>query len=85
MVAVILVTIGAILSIKNFNNSFSNYHQQLGIGLYAIVWFQALLGFLRPPRYFCFLFFLFSIINREPIVFCDEIITIIILCSCVCI
>ncbi|EFH55543.1 predicted protein [Arabidopsis lyrata subsp. lyrata] len=50
MVAVILVTIGAIMSIKNFNNSFNNHHQQLGIGLYAIVWFQALLGFLRPPR-----------------------------------
>ncbi|CAA7033466.1 unnamed protein product [Microthlaspi erraticum] len=50
MVAVILVTIGAIMSIKNFNNSFNNHHQRLGIGLYAIVWFQALLGFLRPSR-----------------------------------
>ncbi|XP_010414206.1 PREDICTED: cytochrome b561 domain-containing protein At2g30890-like [Camelina sativa] len=50
MVSVILVTIGAIMSVKNFNNSFSNHHQRLGIGLYVIVWFQALLGFLRPPR-----------------------------------
>ncbi|XP_010510275.1 PREDICTED: cytochrome b561 domain-containing protein At2g30890-like isoform X1 [Camelina sativa] len=50
MVAVILVTIGAIMSVKNFNNSFNNHHQRLGIGLYVIVWFQALLGFLRPPR-----------------------------------
>ncbi|VYS54037.1 unnamed protein product [Arabidopsis thaliana] len=50
MVAVILVTIGAVMSVINFNNSFSNHHQQLGIGLYVIVWFQALLGFLRPPR-----------------------------------
>ncbi|VVB01941.1 unnamed protein product [Arabis nemorensis] len=50
MVAVILLTIGAIMSIKNFNNSFNNPHQRLGIGLYVIVWFQALLGFLRPPR-----------------------------------
>ncbi|KAL1190630.1 Cytochrome domain-containing protein [Cardamine amara subsp. amara] len=50
MVAVILVAIGAIMSIKNFNNSFSNHHQRLGIGLYAIVWFQAVLGFLRPSR-----------------------------------
>ncbi|CAH2059982.1 unnamed protein product [Thlaspi arvense] len=50
IIAVILVTIGAIMSIKNFNNSFNNHHQRLGVGLYAIVWFQALLGFLRPPR-----------------------------------
>ncbi|ESQ51641.1 hypothetical protein EUTSA_v10017123mg [Eutrema salsugineum] len=50
MVALTLVTIGAILSIKNFNNSFNNHHQRLGIGLYALVWVQALLGFLRPPR-----------------------------------
>lgn len=50
MVAVIIVTIGAVMSIKNFNNSFNNHHQRLGVGLYAIVWFQALFGFLRPSR-----------------------------------
>ncbi|CAN8315458.1 unnamed protein product [Cochlearia groenlandica] len=50
IVGVVLVTIGAIMSIRNFNNSFNNQHQRLGVGLYVIVWFQALLGFLRPPR-----------------------------------
>ncbi|KAL0673751.1 hypothetical protein Bca4012_001732 [Brassica carinata] len=50
MVAVIIVTIGAVMSIKNFNNSFNNHHQRLGVGLYAIVWLQALFGFLRPSR-----------------------------------
>lgn len=64
MVAVILVTIGAIMSIKNFNNSFNNHHQRLGIGLYATVWFQALLGFLRPSRY-VLLFWLFYISKKK--------------------
>ncbi|XP_010557147.1 PREDICTED: cytochrome b561 domain-containing protein At2g30890 [Tarenaya hassleriana] len=49
MSALILVTVGAVMSIRNFNNSFDNYHQRIGIGLYIVVWFQALLGFLRPP------------------------------------
>ncbi|XP_010543055.1 PREDICTED: cytochrome b561 domain-containing protein At2g30890-like [Tarenaya hassleriana] len=48
--AVALATVGAIMSIRNFNNSFGNFHQRLGLGLYFVVWFQALLGFFRPPR-----------------------------------
>lgn len=40
------------MSIKNFNNSFNNYHQRIGVGLYGIIWLQALVGFIRPQRYF---------------------------------
>lgn len=39
------------MSIKNFNNSFNNYHQRIGVGLYGIIWLQALVGFIRPQRY----------------------------------
>ncbi|KAI9176541.1 hypothetical protein LWI28_004051 [Acer negundo] len=48
--SVLLSTAGAILSIKNFNNSFSNHHQKIGVALYGIIWLQALIGFLRPHR-----------------------------------
>lgn len=47
---VLLATAGAVMSIKNFNNSFNNYHQRIGVVLYGIVWLQALVGFLRPRR-----------------------------------
>ncbi|MBA0578578.1 hypothetical protein Gorai_020855, partial [Gossypium raimondii] len=36
------------MSIKNFNNSFNNHHQRLGVALYGIIWLQALTGVLRP-------------------------------------
>ncbi|KAJ6399208.1 hypothetical protein OIU77_019873 [Salix suchowensis] len=50
MFSVLLSTAGAVMSIKNFNNSFDNHHQRIGVGLYGIVWLQALIGFLRPRR-----------------------------------
>ncbi|TYG94314.1 hypothetical protein ES288_A11G178800v1 [Gossypium darwinii] len=50
ILSVLLVTIGAIMSIKNFNNSFNNHHQRLGVALYGIIWLQALTGALRSCR-----------------------------------
>ncbi|KAK6284079.1 hypothetical protein POUND7_003031 [Theobroma cacao] len=50
ILAVLLATIGAIMSIKNFENSFNNSHQRLGLALYGAIWMQALIGFFRPPR-----------------------------------
>ncbi|CAL5202053.1 unnamed protein product [Lathyrus oleraceus] len=50
MIAVLLATAGAIMSIKNFNNLFNNNHQRLGAALYAIIWLQVLLGIFRPQR-----------------------------------
>ncbi|XP_044494721.1 cytochrome b561 domain-containing protein At2g30890-like [Mangifera indica] len=48
--AVLVATAGAVLSFRNFNNSFSNHHQKLGVALYGIIWLQALMGFFRPQR-----------------------------------
>ncbi|XP_028199002.1 cytochrome b561 domain-containing protein At4g18260-like [Glycine soja] len=48
--AVLLATAGAIMSIKSFNNSFSNNHQRLGVALYCIIWLQVLVGIFRPQR-----------------------------------
>ncbi|KAK2642807.1 hypothetical protein Ddye_024570 [Dipteronia dyeriana] len=50
ILSVLLSSIGAVLSIKNFENSFNNNHQRLGLALYAVMWVQAVVGFLRPPR-----------------------------------
>jgi len=50
MLSVLLSTAGAVMSIKNFNNSFDNHHQRIGVGVYGIVWLQALTGLLRPRR-----------------------------------
>ncbi|KAI4305999.1 hypothetical protein L6164_029318 [Bauhinia variegata] len=50
MLAVLLGTAGAIMSIKNFNNSFNNNHQRVGVALYGIIWLQAILGIFRPQR-----------------------------------
>ncbi|XP_021898480.1 cytochrome b561 domain-containing protein At2g30890 [Carica papaya] len=50
IVAALLVTAGAVMSIKNFNNSFNNHHQRIGVALYGIIWLQVLLGFVRPSR-----------------------------------
>lgn len=50
ILAVLLATAGAVMSIKNFNNSFNNYHQRIGVALYGIIWLQALVGFIRPQR-----------------------------------
>lgn len=50
MLSVLLATAGAIMSIKNFSNSFNNHHQRIGLVLYGMIWLQALAGFLRPLR-----------------------------------
>ncbi|KAJ4703841.1 Cytochrome b561 and DOMON domain-containing protein [Melia azedarach] len=50
LLSVILATIGAVMSIKNFENSFNNNHQRLGLALYAAMWMQASIGFFKPPR-----------------------------------
>ncbi|KAK9086051.1 hypothetical protein Sjap_026462 [Stephania japonica] len=50
MVAVGLVTAGAIMSIKNFENAFNNNHQKIGLGLYGMTWLQPLIGYCRPQR-----------------------------------
>ncbi|KAD6120087.1 hypothetical protein E3N88_11358 [Mikania micrantha] len=50
IMSVILVTAGAVLSVKNFSNTFNNMHRRLGVALYGLVLLQALSGFLRPSR-----------------------------------
>ncbi|EAY75296.1 hypothetical protein OsI_03187 [Oryza sativa Indica Group] len=48
--AVLLATGGAALSLMNFENSFSNSHQRVGLALYGFMWLQPLIGFFRPER-----------------------------------
>nr|CAD1823794.1 unnamed protein product [Ananas comosus var. bracteatus] len=48
--AVLLATAGAVLSIKNFENSFNNTHQRIGLALYGFILLQPFIGFLRPNR-----------------------------------
>ncbi|BAU01889.1 hypothetical protein VIGAN_11123300 [Vigna angularis var. angularis] len=43
--------VGAIMSIKNFNNLFNNSHQRIGVALYGIIWLQVLFGLSRPQRF----------------------------------
>ncbi|XP_021837784.2 cytochrome b561 domain-containing protein At4g18260 [Spinacia oleracea] len=43
-------TVGAIKSIKTFENSFNNNHQRIGLVLYIAIWVQAVIGFCRPNR-----------------------------------
>uniref|UniRef100_A0A0D9V3W1 Cytochrome b561 domain-containing protein n=1 Tax=Leersia perrieri TaxID=77586 RepID=A0A0D9V3W1_9ORYZ len=50
--AVLLATGGATLSLMNFENSFSNSHQRVGLALYGFMWLQPLIGFFRPERGF---------------------------------
>lgn len=50
IVAVLLAIVGAVLSVKNFENSFSNTHQRIGLALYALILIQPLTGFFRPRR-----------------------------------
>ncbi|XP_018677355.2 cytochrome b561 domain-containing protein At2g30890-like isoform X2 [Musa acuminata AAA Group] len=49
-VAILLATAAAVLSVINFENSFSNTHQRLGAALYALIWIQPVVAFLRPHR-----------------------------------
>lgn len=48
--SVLLATAGAIMSMKNFENSFNNTHQRIGLVLYGIILVQPLIGFCRPQR-----------------------------------
>ncbi|XP_042518876.1 cytochrome b561 domain-containing protein At4g18260 [Macadamia integrifolia] len=50
ILSVLLATAGAVLSIKNFENSFSNNHQRIGLALYGVIWVQVLIGLFRPQR-----------------------------------
>ncbi|KAK6918008.1 Cytochrome b561/ferric reductase transmembrane [Dillenia turbinata] len=50
ILSLVLVTAGAVLSIRSFENSFINYHQRIGLVLYGLVWLQALTGLFRPHR-----------------------------------
>ncbi|KAM2582600.1 hypothetical protein TB1_004718 [Malus domestica] len=50
VLSVLLATAGAAMSLRNFENSFNNNHQRLGLALYAAIWIQTLIGFFRPRR-----------------------------------
>ncbi|CAD5328312.1 unnamed protein product [Arabidopsis thaliana] len=50
ILAVVLATIGAILSLRTLENSFDNNHQRLGLALYAAMWLQFLTGVFKPSR-----------------------------------
>ncbi|CAO2842207.1 unnamed protein product [Amaranthus hypochondriacus] len=50
ILSVSVATIGAIMSIKTFENSFNNNHQRIGLALYGAIWVQAVIGFSRPLR-----------------------------------
>ncbi|BBG99775.1 Cytochrome b561/ferric reductase transmembrane protein family [Prunus dulcis] len=54
--SVLLATAGAVMSFRNFNNSFNNKHQRVGVGLYGLIWLQALIGFVRPQSMNLWLF-----------------------------
>lgn len=46
----LLVTVAAIMSIGNFDNSFTNNHQRIGLAVYAAIWLQAATGIIKPDR-----------------------------------
>ncbi|WCJ27383.1 Cytochrome b561 domain-containing protein At4g18260 [Euphorbia peplus] len=48
--SVLVATVGAIMSIRSFENSFDNNHQKIGLALYVAIWAQSILGFFRPIR-----------------------------------
>ncbi|KAL3529627.1 hypothetical protein ACH5RR_008949 [Cinchona calisaya] len=50
VIAVLLATAGSVISIRNFENSFNNCHQRLGLALYGAIYVQVLIGFRRPRR-----------------------------------
>ncbi|KAF5752749.1 cytochrome [Tripterygium wilfordii] len=50
ILSVLLVTAGAILSLRSFENSFDNNHQKIGLVLYGAIWVQTAVGFFRPRR-----------------------------------
>ncbi|XP_019058011.1 PREDICTED: cytochrome b561 domain-containing protein At4g18260 [Tarenaya hassleriana] len=48
VLAVLLATAGAIMSLRTLENSFDNTHQRLGLALYAAMWLQFLTGVFKP-------------------------------------
>ncbi|XP_073298414.1 cytochrome b561 domain-containing protein At4g18260 [Primulina huaijiensis] len=50
VISVLLATIGAALSIRNFENAFNNSHQRIGLAIYGAIYVQVLVGFKRPKR-----------------------------------
>ncbi|XP_057763813.1 cytochrome b561 domain-containing protein At2g30890-like isoform X2 [Salvia miltiorrhiza] len=48
--AVLLATAGGLISIKYFDNSFSNHHQKIGLLFYAAILLQTMLSIWRPQR-----------------------------------
>ncbi|WOK93538.1 cytochrome b561 domain-containing protein [Canna indica] len=50
IIAILMTTAAAVLSLMNFENSFNNTHQRIGLALYALIWIQPLTAFSRPPR-----------------------------------
>lgn len=50
VISVLLATVGAALSIRNFENTFDNSHQRIGLALYGAIYVQVLIGFRRPKR-----------------------------------
>ncbi|XP_073281010.1 cytochrome b561 domain-containing protein At4g18260-like [Primulina huaijiensis] len=50
VIAVLLATAAAVLSIIYFENSFNNDHQRKGLAIYGAIWLQTLIGMMRPHR-----------------------------------
>ncbi|KAG6520524.1 hypothetical protein ZIOFF_017581 [Zingiber officinale] len=50
ILALLLATVAAVLSLINFENSFNNTHQKIGLVLYGLIWIQPLIAFVRPRR-----------------------------------
>ncbi|KAL2494548.1 Cytochrome [Forsythia ovata] len=50
VLSVLLATVGAVLSIRKFENAFDNSHQRIGLALYGAIYVQVLIGFRRPKR-----------------------------------
>ncbi|XP_075481890.1 cytochrome b561 domain-containing protein At4g18260-like [Primulina tabacum] len=50
VIAVLLATAAAVLSIIYFENSFNNDHQRVGLAIYGAIWLQTLIGMMRTHR-----------------------------------
>ncbi|XP_064938227.1 cytochrome b561 domain-containing protein At2g30890-like isoform X3 [Musa acuminata AAA Group] len=53
IMAILLATAAAVLSLINFENSFDNTHQRIGLAVYAFIWIQPIIAFFRPHRCVC--------------------------------
>ncbi|WOL11000.1 cytochrome b561 domain-containing protein [Canna indica] len=50
ILASLMATAAAVLSLTNFENSFNNAHQRIGLALYGLIWVQPVIAFLRPHK-----------------------------------